>query len=243
MSPESLDPQDNSSFQKELLGEALIDITFAWSQWVHRRVDSIHPLEGEIGRRRHSIDCEPPPDPRLAYFPSHRTLSSLHESRGLILVPLTYIAKGPLRNFDAERSDGTKMPVLGAAETTEDGVVMIHYLLKVEKVEITPSLTTVLTEIVSPATGPSDLDEVEKFISRGTWRGQRCTDSKIPSDGAASGLIRVLAAHFLLIGLVQAQHAGDRQILKFSYHWHVQEIRGNQSGIVCLSRPATAGNC
>ena len=50
-----------------LLGEALLDVVLRWPKWVHRRVDSLHPLEGEWGRRRHSIDCQPPPDPRLIY--------------------------------------------------------------------------------------------------------------------------------------------------------------------------------
>lgn len=59
-----------------IAGAALVDVVTRWSAWVYRRVDSVHPLVGERGRRRQSLDCLPTPDPALAFHPEERALGT-----------------------------------------------------------------------------------------------------------------------------------------------------------------------
>lgn len=77
----------------ELAAEALADVIFQWKNWVYRRVDSVHPSEGARGRLRHSMDCEPPPDPRLAYNEVERRYNDINDVKGQLMVPLAFIEK------------------------------------------------------------------------------------------------------------------------------------------------------
>lgn len=204
-----------------LAGEALLDVTLAWSDWCFRRVDSVHPLEGERGRRRHSMDCTPPPDPALAYREEERQERSVNDVQGPLMVPLTYVTKGPLRHFDAHDSSGQTMPILGANETTELAVEMASRMLAVDGVSVTDRVRAALADIAGPATSKWDREDVQAFTAGGPWRGQYVWEpGEGPSDDAAK-LIEVFSRQFLLIALIASKDAGRRQVLKFSYHWHI----------------------
>lgn len=204
-----------------LLGEALLDVVLRWPKWVHRRVDSLHPLEGEWGRRRHSIDCQPPPDPRLIYNPDGLFVEQREEETALSIVPLLFMAKRPLRDFNIQSSDGTTIPILGTDETTLAGVLMMKRILENNKITVTPTITAALTAIAGPAitlVGP----EVEEFLHHGRWNNVSCFDPRQLSENGRA-LIEVFASKFLLMALLPLRSTGVRQILKVSSYWQVED--------------------
>ena len=205
-------------------GAALVDVVAKWSTWVYRRVDSVHPLVGERGRRRQSLDCLPTPDPALAFHPEERALSGPHDLRGQVMVPLAYIKKGPLREFDARGADGSVMPVLGTPDTTRYAVAMVRSELARTNTRVSRDVIDLVEEIVGPATDEECREQVEVLLRDGIWRGRTRLDPRIFDGNDAAELLRTLAERFLLIGLVEAQRAGSRQVLKYSYDWHVEGL-------------------
>lgn len=64
------------------------------------------------------MDCEPPPDPRLAYNESQRGHADIDGVKGQLMVPSAFVGKVPMRQFDVALNDGTTIPVLGSEEVT-----------------------------------------------------------------------------------------------------------------------------
>lgn len=205
-----------------IAGAALVDVVAKWDRWVYRRVDSVHPLVDERGRRKHSLDCVPPPDPALAIQPEERFVDTPQEVLGQVMVPLAYVAKGPLREFDARQSDDLPMPVLGTPDTWRYGVAMVESELRRSNLSVDLQVLEIVREIVGPSIGPDDDSEVDEFIRTGAWRLCPPADPSIFDGNDAGELLRTLADRFLLVGLIEASSAGTRQVLKFSYDWHVE---------------------
>lgn len=167
------------------------------------------------------MDCAPPPDPGLAYRPEERVAKTVNEVQGPLMVPLMYVAKEPLRHFDAHDSHGQTMPILGASETTELAVEMTSRMLAVDRVSVTAGVRAALADIAGPATSREDKKDVGIFTSGGPWRGEVVWQpGEKPSPDAAK-LIQVFSRQFLLVALISAEDADRRQVLKFSYHWHI----------------------
>lgn len=206
------------------LGEALIDATLFWREWCFRRVDSIQPLHGERGRRRHSIDCRPPDDPGLAYVPAERFQTSMELVRGKVILPLAYVEKGPLRHFDAVDSAGESMPILGASETAELAALMVERLLTADSIATGVDARDALTNLAGPSTSEADSEEVEKLIVSGSWRGRTVWARDEDVSPTTASLIRALSRTFLLLGLLDAHRTGVRQVIKFSYHFSVSSM-------------------
>ena len=206
-----------------LIGEALLDAVVGWSDWCHRRVDSIHPLQGERGRVRHSIDCTPPPDPRLAYLSNERSLQGVDEVRGPIVLPLAIVAKGPMRELDALIGDGTPLPLLGMGENVEFAVAMLEHALRSQGVAVGDSLKEVLYVIVGPSESSADV-AAELATAGRLGDVQFWQPSELNSE--VSDLIRDLGAGFLLSCLLPSELAGIRQILKISFHWRIEAETG-----------------
>lgn len=219
------DPVPLACSEAELLlvaGAALVDVVAKWDRWVYRRVDSVHPLVDERGRRKHSLDCVPPPDPALAIQPEERLAETPQEVLGQVMVPLAYVAKGPLREFDARQSDDLPMPVLGTPDTWRYGVAMVESELRRTNLSVDSHVLEIVREIVGPSIGSGDASEVDDFLRTGAWRRYPSADPSMFQGNDASELLRTLAERFLLVGLIQASSAGTRQVLKFSYDWHVE---------------------
>jgi hypothetical protein len=109
-------------------GEVVLDAVMRWREWVHRRVESVQPLDGDRGRIRHSIDCTPPPDARLAYDPRERR-RRLSRVEGDAIVPLAMVAKGPMRHLDATGSDGRALPLLTMNDGQEIALSVLTWAL------------------------------------------------------------------------------------------------------------------
>lgn len=207
-----------------IAGAALVHVVTRWNAWVYRRVDSVHPLVGERGRRRQSLDCLPTPDPALAFHPDERGFTSPHDLRGQIMVPLAYIKKEPLREFDARGPDGSILPVLGAADTIRYGVAMVRSELMRTNLDVPEALIPLIEEIVGPARDEKSLADVDKLVTSGRWLDGVQVDPRVFDGNDAGELLRMLVGRFLLIGLIDSQRAGSRQVLKYSYDWHVEGL-------------------
>lgn len=207
-----------------IAGAALVDVVTRWSAWVYRRVDSVHPLVGERGRRRQSLDCLPTPDPALAFHPEERALTSPDDLRGQIMVPLAYIKKEPLREFDTKGPDGNVLPVLGTPDTTRYGVAMVRSELMRTNTHVSGDLIALIEEIVGPTTDDKSLPAVDALVEKGCWDGCVRVDPRVFDGNDAGELLRTLVGRFLLIGLIDSQRAGSRQVLKFAYDWHVEGL-------------------
>ena len=70
-----------------LCGAALAESTLGKHAWMFRKVDSVRLMEGQVGRRRISMDVLPPPDPRMAYVPGERRHPSIDAVQGSVMVP------------------------------------------------------------------------------------------------------------------------------------------------------------
>ncbi|MGN7859890.1 hypothetical protein ACTJI8_04870 [Microbacterium sp. 22303] len=218
MSPRTLWRKDNAD---QKIGEALVDLIMSWSEWCHRRVDSIHPLEGERGRRRHSIDCTPPPDPRLHLDDARRSEKSIEGNDGQMILPLGLVAKGPLRHFDACDPNGTPLPILRSDEISQCEVSMLAYMLEVDGVQLTTDARDALLELVGPKTSIADHAAVRRLLTTGIWRDVHVWSLKETPTEVTRGMIRTFSSHFLLLAVLDSRMAGTRQVLKFSYHWGI----------------------
>lgn len=227
----------------KLAAESLVDAITKWPDWVYRRVDSVHPLEGARGRLRHSIDCIPPPDPRLAYDEFERDRQYIDEVQGQLMVPLAFITKGAMRHLDVSQNDGAPIPLIGSEEACELMVEVLVGALVKSGVEETSLLRRVMKSLVT-SVEEGNFDRTKRLISDetwGSWGEQRLWGKEISLDRPTQDLLMNLSTDFVLIGLIPASTSGTRQILKFSYFWVVDPeekglLRRAWDGVVTACR-------
>jgi hypothetical protein len=210
-------------FAEPLVAEALLDAVVGWPEWCHRRVDSIHPQVGERGRVRHSIDCTPPPDVRLAYLPDERDRRRIDDLQGPVIVPLAITAKGPMRQLDAS-VDGAPLPLLSLAENSALGVAMLEHALRgVPRVDPATAREALLG-VVGPALPGRRAPEAvaRELVDQGTFAGRPVWDPR-DVDPEVAALMMDLSRGFLLCGLVPSEHAGTRRLLKLAFHWRIEK--------------------
>lgn len=208
----------------ELAAESLADAIVQWPDWVYRRVDSVHPSEGARGRLKHSMDCIPPHDPRLAYDEVERGHRSINEVKGQLMVPLAFITKDPMRHLDVSRNDGTSMPVLGSEEACELMATALILLLAKSGVKRSSALEGAMRSLVF-SSGEENLEKAQGLIKEGVWEEQQLWCSQIKIDLYTERFLLNLSTDFVLIGLIPASASGTRQILKFSYQWVLDQPR------------------
>lgn len=197
----------------------MADALLQWGGWVHRRVESVHLLHGERGRRRNSIDCVPPPDPRLAYTPDERTNASIDDVEGLVMVPLAMVAKGPMRDLDVLDGDGRTMPVLGRGEDVQVALAALAHLWRKAVGDPEPAVLGALGRVVAgEATQAGAV--AQALVGRGQVDGVTVVEAAAVPEVLAL-LVRDLADNFLLVGLLPAKRSGTRQVLKWSANWHI----------------------
>lgn len=198
--------------------EALVDAISRWPEWVTRRVDSVHLLERSRGRRKHSIDCVPPPDPKLAYDVEEQHNNDINLVRGQLMVPLAFISKAPMRHLDVSQTSGSPMPILGSGETSALMISALVSILKksgvTESVELEQAMQTIVT-----SSGSANQLRARNLAETGLWEGERLWPSTLQLDAETEAFLLDLSTDFVLIGLIPAADSGVRQVLKFSYHW------------------------
>lgn len=141
------------------------------------------------------------------------------------MIPLAFIAKGPLRHFDATNGDGDPMPILGMSESSELAFHALLEVLKRNNIQPTEHVKTVVKEVIGPQT-PGHETDVNILLRSGHWKGQRVWSHSVTLKPEASSLLAYLGKNFLLVGLIPTESLGRRQIIKFSFHW--QQSTGAQ---------------
>ena len=135
-----------------------------------------------------------------------------------MLVPLTFVEKGVMRQFDMQGQEGESLPVLGRGE---DLPLMRGVLLR----ELQPAVLDGARDHVGDALDRViDRDPVEaapiveELVNTGRYRGGDVLDPRLISSWATE-LLRRVGACYLLVVLVPAEKAGTRMVIKYSHHW------------------------
>lgn len=190
------DPEGLSEY--ETWGRLLVPSVLRWHGWCHRKVESLELLEGERARRRVSVDCTPP------------KLKSDLTSRQ-VPIPLTWIGKGQLRNFDVADASGQSLPVLGRRENAAVAIGLIMAILEGEEMdaslgETNRSIRSLVADVC--LADASDAQEAARRIRQMITLGE-----------LSDLLLSAATECFLLLVLIPVEMCGSRQVIKYSYHW------------------------
>ncbi|WP_147440442.1 hypothetical protein [Mycetocola tolaasinivorans] len=138
--------------------------------------------------------------------------------RGLMMVPLAFIVKGPMRHLDAFDSDGRSLPLMGSRETSTLIIQAVLHVLHRSGVKDSRALRTAVEELVANE-GTTNLEKTRNLIVSGKWGETEIWDRGLPLEDSVQRFLQNLSTDFVLIALIPAELAGRRQVLKFSYHW------------------------
>lgn len=156
------------------------------------------------------------PSPELAYDPGERQRSLIGEVVGPLMLPLAFVRKGPMRDFNAFDPSGEPLPVLGSSEVQPVVIDVFTRALRRAGVDFTPAVREALLQIIGPA-GLGRTRDVEALCTSGMWEEERLWDPRLLPQEVAY-LLRVLTSNFLLVVLLPAEAAGLRGVIKFSFH-------------------------
>lgn len=203
----------------ESLGIAAADALLGWSEWVHRRVESVHLMPGERGLRRVSLDCTPSSDPGLAYLDGGGSSAQIADADSVIQVPMALVKKEAMRDLDVIDFESRPMPVLGRQENGDFALAALHMLYRVSVEQVSEPLALTLERIVR-GDGHVGSPAADRLLRLGECiDGSAFDQARIPEVVAL--WTRDLGANFILIGLLPANQAGKRQVLKWSTNWHI----------------------
>ncbi len=195
------------------LGRAAYDAVLSSQSWIHRKVESLHMLDGEVGRRRVSVDCTPPADAGLVL---HRPAAIDPDgSRDQFLVPIAILSKVQIRNLDLEDAAGVRLSM--AERSTFETVEVSAMVSKIEDEGHTvhDALLTALNEIArnKPALAK---EQAEALLS-----GEVAFEGfdALALSEPLRRFIMDMAGGFLLIVVLDSSHLGRRSLLKYSSHW------------------------
>lgn len=210
-------------------GAALAYALLVSQQWKFRRVESLRLLAGPSARRRVSLDLMPPPDVALAYHAAERRSSSIEEVRGSVMVPLTLMRKGALRNFDLRSAADEAIPVLGRQENADLGVAIV--LSEIDRPDAfqDQSLESAVRAVVD-APPAAALTAYLELTGSGRHAGATVL---APSELSEFGdqLLRDFCDNYLMVGLFPAASAGERLVVKYAFHWDLADW-GKDVGLI-----------
>lgn len=200
-------------------GEQVFGLLLAEETWIHRRVETIDMLSTQFLRRSISVDFTLPEGAR-----STLALPTIKQS----LVPISTLAKRPLRNFDLRDETGKAVPVLGR---DHNGPLAHSVLLAVVGRALSdaglgrPS-RRLIDDLQRIAVG--DVAEADRTIRRIVELADTGQDSEsrvILNDDATLFLLADLADNYVLVALCDDVEA--RRILKFSYEEPLETSKPN----------------
>lgn len=224
-----------------LLGAAVADLLLDRQAWCHRKVVSLRLLEGDRGRQRVSLDCVPPPDPRLAYSPEERGLQSISDVQGRLQIPLAMVRKEVMRDLDVSDAHGAPLLVLGREDDGAAAVAALLHLVN-PPAWLEEEVTDLLHRVVF-GTGDEAHRAVRFLLGPSTTEHPRGLPWVLELPEVVQDLVLALADAFLLMVLLPAEAAGTRQIVKYSAHWQVemQGAPGNAIRRTLMRLGAAAG--
>lgn len=200
--------------------EILAELLHSQQAWQWRKVQSHELRAGNYSVVRVSIDCVPQDFPELRY-----ELEGGGAGQGAaFLVPVTYMDKGVLRQFDMRGPADEPLPVIGRSEYR---ALMLGVLLRQLESAILPLADL---ELLSDALIRLLDDDVEtaRAISEEILRdGTVNLDGVCPRfrfvdpallQGFARELLTSLASVYVLFALLPAEYGYRRVVIKYSHH-------------------------
>jgi len=135
------------------------------------------------------------------------------------MVPVTFMRKGALKNFDMALAGGEAVPVLGREENLAVATAAVLSELQSADAFRDRRLVEAVHAIVGgepDAAAPAFID----LVDEGRHEGALVLD---PSQLSQYGvdLLGNLVENYLMIALIPATMAGERTILKYAAHWDV----------------------
>lgn len=199
------------------MGAALVNHFVGWTEWCHRRVDSIQPLDGDHGRRKQSIDCTPPSDARLLLNPAHRGAPEIQSHHGQMILPIALVEKASLRHFDARDSSGCPLPVLNSDEIAAFELDMLQFMLSVDNVTLLPGWRTHLRDLIGSGERSRSSQKVTRLLDHGTWGDARIWREKDTPNDFTKDMLRNFASHFCGASLFRRTNLQPRVRITWSF--------------------------
>jgi hypothetical protein len=164
--------------------------------WRHRRVETITVLSHERVRRRVSVDFTIPE--------AHRADVQLSETEWV--VPLAYLAKRLLVNFDLRMEDDAAVPLLRSDEAQLVSRELLYLMLDLDTEDAIEEDVAPLIEWILAA-GPEEAEAVDAAVAE-------LEDALGPLPGFVA-LAEQLTRGFLLCAVVN--DVSRRRVIKFAY--------------------------
>ena len=188
-------------------------------EWRHRRVDSVHLEAGERGRWRASVDCTPPRAAAIPYGDDQ------------VVIPLAFVEKGPMRDLNVADDAGEPLPVLTSQENTGLAAGALLHLLAVEGVDVEARMPALGDAVRLLVGGTGQMLDVEGLLHHGFLGETQVFDPRDLQQisDVTRTLMRTLAQNFILGVVMDGDCLDRRQLIKFSYFWHVDPTKSGQS--------------
>lgn len=203
------------------IAEAVLGLLVAGPRWRHRRVETLDPLSGALVRRSVSVDFSVPSE---FHDGLRLTMDGKPppEGGGLFLVPLAWLARRQLVDFDLRDRSNRSVPLLLGTQTA----VITRDVLLLAAIEsgLDPAspLANDVIDVVLQAS--SDRAPTDRVALR-----ERAASFDLGPDFVS--LVRASADGFLLLAVME--DIGGRQVVK----WQSDEVRP-KSGFVLRFRVA-----
>lgn len=207
------------SAAERTMGTQLVLALLDRQDWSHRKVDSIRLFEGDLGQRRQSLDCTPP---EIVSLPEHTGVGVGAGAGGgdaPLLLPISIVTKGVLRDLNVRDAEGRPLPVLGTEDNARAALAALWQAIRPRGREA-PAVREMLTYLVGP-----DRELAQGALHRllGPHGASGEPDERHPALRSASTdvreLMETLASGFLLLALIPGDARGRRQVIKISYNW------------------------
>lgn len=199
------------------LGLRNLELMFSWSDWVHRRVETIQFETYDTYRRQISVDFTLPAN--------SGELTLAGDDQEVYFTPLTLLKKRPLTNFDLRDEAGAAIPLLtkdrnaSLAASLLAGLASLVAppLLKEAHGSVPPPDIDLVFMKLALTEGDSGVDPVDELQpvegmeeASCLWREQLLTDRRFLATA------RILTQNYLVI-VPLCGPTGVRRILKLSY--------------------------
>lgn len=187
-----------------LAGALLYSLLLSPERWTHRRVESIAILDHLSIHRRVSLDLSIP-------------VEDADDLKHVGFMPLTFLRKEVLRNFDLRNREGHPVPVINkgpADRATGNALIALaeHILDDPLPEEMTHNLRFVTG--AEPHLAHREL-EYWRWAASETGHPQAAAWKRLTSAAAFVDFARSLADNFVLLAAMDP--ATDRQLVKLSY--------------------------
>lgn len=193
---------------------ALSTVLYEQQAWQLRKVQSHELREGDYEIVKVSIDCVPQDLPGLAY-----ALDGPGGGReDAILVPVTYMNKGALRQFDMRGPGGEALPIIGRGEYADLMRGVLIYQLEgallpgADDAALADALDAILDADPAAARAAS-----KRLLQDGTAEGHAVLEPASVREWARE-LLTSLPDVWVLFALVPREYAGRRVVIKYSHH-------------------------